>query len=403
MQMPYLHFETLRGYKEMAWNTWIARNPPIPPQLGPPPGHHFRGSARPKGLKKAKPPTIGAQLAMVRSKNIPEADDVVSTESDETIERKGSTWKTILHRTEHLRSTLQDLKGKLNSKSVHLPKFIGKSSVDEKNAQKEDLEKGAGKDTVSAFDPNADSVPVAPNESKGLESTTAETEKGFQITKIERQGETESDLKDSSKEKDGEGTKPGPLAAIATVQEQTQEQVNVSVHPATVNQSSTSPPEGAIPGESPIAAKATRQAQHGRENFTAPPRSGTFKGKNKLAHIPEGSQPRTGDPARGAEPALAQRSRPEAAEARMLLGELDQQLIKAYSLPLPHIPGQFPPLQLRRTLDQYFYTHLPSTYERDTDQVVFRYTDKVPGMDPKIFMVDQLWLWVLNGGMQCIF
>lgn len=58
-----------------------------------------------------------------------------------------------------------------------------------------------------------------------------------------------------------------------------------------------------------------------------------------------------------------------------------------------------PPLQLRRTLDHYFYSHLPSTSKRDSDQVVLRYTNKFVNMEPKIFMVDQLWLWVLDDGM----
>ncbi|KAH9906808.1 hypothetical protein F4778DRAFT_723465 [Xylariomycetidae sp. FL2044] len=56
-------------------------------------------------------------------------------------------------------------------------------------------------------------------------------------------------------------------------------------------------------------------------------------------------------------------------------------------------PGKAGPLQLRRTLDQYFYTHLDTT-GRDNDQVVYRYTKS--SKLPKMFMVDQLWLWVLN-------
>lgn len=55
-----------------------------------------------------------------------------------------------------------------------------------------------------------------------------------------------------------------------------------------------------------------------------------------------------------------------------------------------------PPLQLRRTLDQYFYTHLKDTSRRDSDQVVYRHTKLV--LEPKIFMVDQLWLWILDDG-----
>ncbi|KAI1344734.1 hypothetical protein F5Y15DRAFT_363302 [Xylariaceae sp. FL0016] len=53
------------------------------------------------------------------------------------------------------------------------------------------------------------------------------------------------------------------------------------------------------------------------------------------------------------------------------------------------------PMQPRRTLDQYFYTHL-DTSSRDKDQVVSRYMKRSKANEPKLFMVDQLWLWVIN-------
>ena len=76
-------------------------------------------------------------------------------------------------------------------------------------------------------------------------------------------------------------------------------------------------------------------------------------------------------------------------------GTLDEHLIKGYLW--PNKPGEIPPLQLRRTLDQYYYTHLATTLDRDSDQVVYRYTSRTG--EPKMFMVDQLWLWILNDGM----
>ena len=43
-------------------------------------------------------------------------------------------------------------------------------------------------------------------------------------------------------------------------------------------------------------------------------------------------------------------------------------------------------LQLRLTLDQYFYTDLQSTTKRDDDQVVYRYTKNYQGgIDAKMF------------------
>lgn len=65
----------------------------------------------------------------------------------------------------------------------------------------------------------------------------------------------------------------------------------------------------------------------------------------------------------------------------------DEMLIQAY-LHSTHN------LQIRRTLDQFYY-HAISTDDRDEDQVVYRYT-KEKGKEIKIFMVDQLWLWILN-------
>lgn len=53
-----------------------------------------------------------------------------------------------------------------------------------------------------------------------------------------------------------------------------------------------------------------------------------------------------------------------------------------------------PPLQPRRTLDQFFY-HGIDTTQRDVDQVVYRYC-KRHQIQKKVFMVDQLWLWTFG-------
>ena len=65
----------------------------------------------------------------------------------------------------------------------------------------------------------------------------------------------------------------------------------------------------------------------------------------------------------------------------------DEMLIHAYLESTPN-------LHIRRTLDQFYY-HAISTEERDTDQVVYRYTQG-KGKEKKVFMVDQLWLWTLS-------
>ncbi|KAK4182905.1 magnesium transport protein cora [Podospora australis] len=72
-----------------------------------------------------------------------------------------------------------------------------------------------------------------------------------------------------------------------------------------------------------------------------------------------------------------------------------------------------PPLHPRRTLDQAYYGALRSTRARDRDQVVYRGTTPEPhdcvGMEvcpqckedvrktPRLVMVDQLWMWILDG------
>ncbi|RWA05151.1 hypothetical protein EKO27_g9951 [Xylaria grammica] len=65
----------------------------------------------------------------------------------------------------------------------------------------------------------------------------------------------------------------------------------------------------------------------------------------------------------------------------------DSLLIEAYL-------NSTPPLHPRRTLDQFFY-HGIDTSARDTDQVVYRFCKRY-GIDTKVFMVDQLWLWVIG-------
>ncbi|KAI0152258.1 hypothetical protein F4776DRAFT_659182 [Hypoxylon sp. NC0597] len=75
-----------------------------------------------------------------------------------------------------------------------------------------------------------------------------------------------------------------------------------------------------------------------------------------------------------------------------IVENLHEHLIRGYLR--PESPDHGSPLQIRRTLDQYFYTHLDTAHPRNTDQVVSRFTDLQ--QTPKLFMIDQLWLWVIN-------
>lgn len=65
----------------------------------------------------------------------------------------------------------------------------------------------------------------------------------------------------------------------------------------------------------------------------------------------------------------------------------DTMLLEAYL-------NKKPSLHPRRTLDQFFYRGI-DTSARDRDQVVYRYCED-HGHERKVFMVDQLWVFVLN-------
>jgi len=53
------------------------------------------------------------------------------------------------------------------------------------------------------------------------------------------------------------------------------------------------------------------------------------------------------------------------------------------------------PLHLRRTLDQFYYSHGDNTRDRDYDQVVAKY-GPLPKPHRVIVTVDQLWLWIIG-------
>ncbi len=53
-------------------------------------------------------------------------------------------------------------------------------------------------------------------------------------------------------------------------------------------------------------------------------------------------------------------------------------------------------LHLRRTLDQFRHSSI-NTDKRDRDQVIYRHHVRNGKKDPKIFMVDQVWIWIFKG------
>jgi|SRR5271155_616858 len=66
---------------------------------------------------------------------------------------------------------------------------------------------------------------------------------------------------------------------------------------------------------------------------------------------------------------------------------------------MKHLGRADPPLHIRRSLDQSFYSTASNTSERDTDQVVSRYSWEHGQTDinhSPMLMVDQCWMWILN-------
>ena len=374
--MPYLHFETLRGYQEMAHHLSATRDLPI----------RIERSRRVQ-RKSKRGPTKTQEKA--RRNKILDADDPLTENPDEPVEKKGSKWTNILNRT-GLRLTFQDLKANMSSKPADLPKFLGISSTDENGAEGMDLEKGTVKNTGSAINSHSNSAPHENKanrfDSTGIEMAAAKREKGVEAQKVEKSPGAEIGIEDSQ-DTNPKGSKPNLLAVSTIVPDEaksnanelakapdTTSQVNLPSLHAGRNKSNSEAPKEATKNDRPeVVANAIGAMEQGPQNnqsFRPPSRVGTFKGKDRLDDILEGSQSRTEDPSRGGGPTSEQPLRSEPRKPRIPLGQLDEILMKAYSL--PNNLGQVPPLQLRRTLDQYFYTDLLSTYERDNDQVVLR-------------------------------
>jgi Mg2+ and Co2+ transporter CorA len=90
-------------------------------------------------------------------------------------------------------------------------------------------------------------------------------------------------------------------------------------------------------------------------------------------------------------------------QAEMMKSPLSRQLSRAKTfdemLIRAHLTSSTVSLHIRRTLDQSYYHNIDTKW-RDLDQVVYRYqlkdTNPDDSPDPKIVMVDQLWMWVLG-------
>ena len=135
------------------------------------------------------------------------------------------------------------------------------------------------------------------------------------------------------------------------------------------------------PSQSPLSPRQRDQTQTNKGNiFTFMPYL-HFETNNKRQEMQEAIK-RT-------EAMVSQNPRPRLRKA----DTYDEMLIRA------HLATSTMSLHVRRTLDQSFY-HNIDTYSRDVDQVVYRYQlrgqDLDTECDPKVVMVDQLWMWILG-------
>jgi ankyrin repeat protein/Mg2+ and Co2+ transporter CorA len=90
----------------------------------------------------------------------------------------------------------------------------------------------------------------------------------------------------------------------------------------------------------------------------------------------------------------------EAIRQAETLGRLSKPATRDELLIRAHLMSSTASLHVRRTLDQFYYPNI-DTQLRDQDQVVYRYQTRWqdqnrPWKEPKIFMVDQLWMWILG-------
>lgn len=400
LYIPFLHFETYRGYRRMAQIIMQGRQPP--PRVS-----YWREATK----KPSRPPVV-----------------IEAHESSEDDGEELSTFKRILRRTQKLRSTLRGLKKKMRLKPdntedrVDLEKGAGtenhEDSFSNAAANIEPREDGVqhsgtlrdGKNTDS--DEAMETLPTIPsiNERNWIleEIDEGRHESSTEIRSIEER----RSLKDTKT--DSMETSVAPKSGLLTenVQMLSDQQSESRMQEPQVIPllKVTSAMEQSIPltmdSEGANSNQHVSDAGEGQQSSArslirvAGSKSTKGKGKGSLDNIGEENTMKPEDHSPKAGAAIEQdstSSRPR--KVRIPLGMLDEHLVKGYLSPNNPMNS---PLQLRRSLDQYFYTHLASTSQRDRDQVVYRYT-KDHSPEPKIFMVDQLWLWIFNDGTHLLY
>ncbi|EGC42775.1 ankyrin repeat protein [Histoplasma capsulatum var. duboisii H88] len=416
--VPFLHFETHAGYERMAaflTNEKIRREGAVHDgERQHSKVSQFRhGRIRPRArvsISRARPGDRGVN----KSSSCSSSEDT----------------KEPSHSRNIFLSTIRTLGSKILQKSGHIVKLPRKSSDHE-----DDLEKGGG--TTSAKDEGQ------PAEKDALEAERTKLGKEYGFQNIDS---GEGNVRDENKEPmestpadkiEEDKTGYPKMPPINRTSNDTRNSFHVEdlARPGTdIPARNTASPQVAEPLPSPSTNIAKNHSQNSlAENPNSPDRKArdisTHIGQPGKAHatldlhaeddsaanqntalpgtdgykiegddVPANAVPGgTGGgttfdiPGNDGQPADATANRTKSEDTKPAI-PFDEHLVKGYLSPLSPTDS---PLHLRRTLDQYFYTHLTDTAARDRGQVVYRYTLK-NSAEPKIFMVDQLWLWILN-------
>ncbi|PGH07632.1 hypothetical protein GX51_01641 [Blastomyces parvus] len=421
--IPFLHFETHAAYKRMAAflnsekdeKEKALRREQRPPSKAPP----YRPARRKSRSRVPRPPPV-VRTAVSSSS---------STSTEDTDEPSQSL--NIFHGTGDFMSAIRTLGSKVRQKSDHIVKTIRKSS-----GQRDDVEKGKSTSSVrdDGRDTENDAADIVPASTRKKDMTQNTNSGGSGVLGGSSNNPTESKLTDRVEEDQTSSLQIPPTnQTISNTQNllraDNSTQLNVDIpdvnaagfrttenppspsisisrtythNPVanTANSPVNDSPDVSTPVDQPGEAHTTLDAPTGEDSAakrssTRPRTDGHKPGGNDVPlEIDPGIRRRGTFPdipenvAQGTDVAT---EKPNTGRAKSRL-PFDEHLVKGYLSPLNPADS---PLHLRRTLDQYFYTHLTNTAVRDSGQVVYRYTAK-NSTEPKIFMVDQLWLWILN-------
>nr|KMM70937.1 ankyrin repeat and SOCS box protein 10 [Coccidioides posadasii RMSCC 3488] len=414
LHIPFLHFETSEGYHKMARflkalsEQFIHQSQPAPSL--------WRPSRQPK--KRPRERTLVPSLLDPLQNADPSASAITSSDSSAS----DSTQRTFTHTQGKLRSAFENLADVMRRGLHRGPKTKASSSGHEDDIEKGDRPGGDTKGFAEAIASSQRDQLFGPTSSSN-EKLTAENEAATVISNAEStkaskmagndRGKTGNSVSPSEKPSAANNT---AKTAISNVRSSKNSQMVDSNSEKLANSLSLSEKPGS---EGERAETVSLNIESTKTSPMVDNTSGSL-GRSPPPTVPAVEENTEGSVASQQNP--SQRSgrsfwglstddvdnlnfRAEETAFRTRNGgdqtadlmNIDEHLVKGYFS--PSNPGDSP-LQLRRTLDQYFYTHLAHMSERNTGgQVIQRYTQE-HFSEPKMWMVDQLWLWILNNAIQ---